>query len=83
MILASAVKYKGVVFTGVRHCEIFSDLRRLGHDGPFYESNGYLQGFIDDAGLFLNREDAKEEVIASGQTYYHHANTLTSEDLWP
>ena len=83
MIVAAAIRYKNVVYTGVRHCEIFKDLIRLGHDNfPLSESNGYYQGFIGSDGCFYDRENAKRIVKGSGQKYDPHANVLTSEDLW-
>lgn len=81
MIIAAAIKRKNVVFTGVRHCEIFKDLRRLGIEGPYHQ-RFYEQGFITDQGKFLNRENAKNHVIESGQRYEPHSFILTSEDLW-
>ena len=82
MIVASAIKYKGVFYTGVRHPEIFKDLKRLGNKPPFTKTNGYEQGFIDNHGCFFDREYAKKIVIDCGQKYDPISNTLTSEDLW-
>lgn len=81
-IIASAVRHNNIIFTGVRHCEIFSDLRKLGINGPYFESNGFAQGFIDSNGTFLYREEAEEVVKNSGQPYKALSSTLTSEDLW-
>lgn len=81
-IVASAVKYNSIVFTGVRHCEIFADIRNLGFSGPYTLGKGFIQGFIDLEGNFLSREDALKVVITSGQPYKKICSTLTSEDLW-
>lgn len=82
MIVAAAVKYKNVIYTGVRHWEIFNDLRRLGHSGPFFESCGYIQGFITNNNIFMNREEAKQDVLKCNQYCKSYSSILTSEDLW-
>ena len=82
VIMAAAIQYEGVTYTGVRHSFVFDDLRKLGFPSPYYESLGYIQGFITKDNKFVNREEAKEMVLESGQSYNPHAPVLTSEDLW-
>lgn len=78
MIIAAAIKLKsGAVLTGVRHCEIFADMRRLDIDHKNVE-----QGFIDEAGEYYSRDAAQMHVIICRQNYNPISTTLTSEDLW-
>lgn len=79
MIVASAIRYKGIVFTGVRHCEIIQDIKRLVNN---YEKKLSIQGFIDHKNIFWDRKESKEIVIKCGQKYNPISTTLTSEDLW-
>jgi len=79
MIVASAIRYKGVIFTGVRHCEIIQDIKRL---IPNYEKKLSEQGFIDDRNNYYDRGRAKKVVMDCGQKYNPISTTLTSEDLW-
>ena len=79
MIVAAAIRYKGVVFTGWRHSEIISYLVKL----PFnYDKTLSEQGFIDHRNNYYDRARAKKVVIECGQKYKQLSNTLTSEDLW-
>ena len=95
MILASAIKFKiektdkEVVLCGVRHGDIFSQLKSLG----FEPHKGYKeieQGFIDHNNNFLTREEAYKHAKEIGQLccrIVHDRETtygveLISEDLW-
>ncbi len=79
MIVAAAIRYKGVTFTGFRHADIIKDLIRL----PFnYDKTLSEQGFIDHKNNYYCRSEAKRMVIECGQEYNPISSTLTSEDLW-
>ena len=80
MIVASAIRYKGVIFTGVRHYEIIKDIHTLNNSNV--EKKLMKQGFIDHLNRFYTRSEAKEVVIKCGQKYNPISTTLTSEDLW-
>lgn len=83
MIVASVIKYKGIVLTGVRHCEIFKDIIRLFPDceKPLVAP----QGFIEEWNTFMNREEALAHAVEKGQLKSDRdtiGGCLTSEDLW-
>ena len=79
MIVAAAIRYKGVTFTGRRHSEIISYLVKL----PFnYDKTLSEQGFIDHRNNYYCRSESKRLVIECGQHYEPLSSTLTSEDLW-
>jgi len=92
MILASAIKFhieatnKNVILCGVRHSDIFKQLKSLG----FKPREGYTeleQGFIDHRGRFLLRKEAYKHAKECGQlsstTNIAKSNDeLFSEDLW-
>ena len=83
MIVASAIKHNGIVFTGVRHCEIFKDIIRLIPDVKLPISSP--QGFIDNHNNFMGREESLDYAVEKGQLKNHTdiiGGVLTSEDLW-
>jgi len=91
MIKASAVLdiNTNTVYTGVRHCEIFSDLKRLNIKPPYYHNKGFIQGFIDETNKFLTRKEALDHAMHCGQIKLKKDGScdiiggeLTSEDLW-
>lgn len=80
MITKSAIRIDGKIFTGTSHREIIYDIvtkkkAKLPLDGE--------QGFMNDRGKFLSREDAAIEALACGQiTELKYCTTrLFSEDL--
>ena len=86
MIVASAIKHNKIIFTGVRHSEIISDLVRLGYEKPI---PNHEQGFIDQIGKFMYRDEALDHAIDWKQigfkadgSYDIIGGVLTSEDLW-
>jgi len=79
MIIASAIKHEGIVFTGKRHNEIIKYLVELGYKPPIPNSE---QGFIDETGKFYYREESKEHAKKCGQINKDFGKVLTSEDLW-
>ena len=90
MIKAAAVQFnEKVVFTGVRHCEIFDDLKRLRYEPPYHENYGFIQGFLTDSNEFLSRSEALDHAVECGQIGFTESgkyniigSVLTSEDLW-
>ena len=98
MILASAIKFhieatdKDVILCGCRHGDVFMQLPALG----FKPHEGYKeieQGFIDNNGNFLTREQAFEHAKQCGQISSKIAyerdhgegvggKRMISEDLW-
>lgn len=88
MIICSAIKFyiestkEEVVLCGVRHGDIFAQLKLLG----FKPQQGYLeikQGFLTDDNVFLNRQEAFSYAKQCGQIETEkESGTLYSEDLW-
>lgn len=80
-IIASAIKYNEIIYTGRRHHNIISDMR-----------NKYLildkqairyQGFILENGNYIDRIQAAKIALGSGQIKkLNHPPNLYSEDLW-
>jgi hypothetical protein len=63
MIVASAIRQSGRIFTGTRHNECIGQMIALGYQLPIKGE----QGFVDDAGNFLTRHEAGEHAIKCGQ----------------
>jgi len=90
MIVASAIKHKGVVYTGVRHCEIFRQILRIHPDTKTpITNNKSPQGFVTDKNIFMGRDEALDHAYESGQikddgtgNFNIIGGVLTSEDLW-
>lgn len=82
-IIAAAIRWRGAVFTGVRHGEIIEQIVKLGQiteeERPI---TGEPQGFIDEFGIFRTRAIAKLMAISAGQIKADHKGELYSEDLW-
>ena len=95
MLVASAIKFKiertgkEVILCGVRHGDCFRQLEALG----FEPRKGYEeieQGFVDNYGVFRNRNQALLHAVQCGQLnadmrgQYSRGEkkTLYSEDLW-
>lgn len=82
-IVAAAIKWNGIVFTGQNHGQIMQYLVKVGqlkdirNDKVTYE----MQGFINTSGMFLSRAEARIIAISSKQIKRNHG-TLYSEDLW-
>jgi len=78
MIKESAIRKEGKIYTGRRHHNILNDAKPFG-----FLRNGE-QGFVDNEGNFLTREEAAIKAIECGQIKelkYHKAK-LFSEDLY-
>ena len=66
---------------GLRHADIFEEMFHLGIE---YDKNTYETGFMTDDYKFLNRHDAIDEAIVSGQISKDFKGfELYSEDIWP
>ena len=95
MILASAIKLhidktdEDVVLCGLRHGDIFRQLKALGFE-PHKGYKEISQGFITDKGEFLDRKRALYHAMDCGQInsirdlkYIREDKIeLFSEDLW-
>lgn len=86
MIISSAIKHNGIVYTGkrtpCRHCDIFKDSIPSHKFGELMNAE---QGFIDDQGEFLNRTQALHRAFKCNQItleQYKKLDRLHSEDLW-
>jgi hypothetical protein len=80
MIVASAIKKDGVVYTGRRHNNILCDRSR-----PFGFLRAGEQGFVTDTGEFLDRVAAAVHAFECGQLSERkviEGGRLYSEDLW-
>ena len=95
MIICSAVRLhidetdKDVVLCGVRHHDIYEQLKDLG----FEPNKGYsrvMDGFVDSGGIFRTRTESLIYAIQVGQVNANIRNEyakgtkveLFSEDLW-
>ena len=87
MMIASAIKYyidetdSEVILCGRRHGDVIKQLPILG----FKPQQGYkelAQGFVDDSGEFLTREEAYEHAVNCSQISPKDSKELFSEDLW-
>lgn len=79
-IEAAAIRFRGLVFTGLRHHECFAKaLESLG-ERPI----GCEQGFVTDRGVFLDRKEALVVAQEAGQIRHKHPPLykLMSEDMW-
>ncbi|RUP25858.1 MAG: hypothetical protein EKK51_31515 [Mycolicibacterium sp.] len=80
-IVAAAIRWKGVVFTGVRHAHIRRQITDLGHVSDDEYLDFDCEGFIDSAGTFLSRAQARPIAEAAGQAQ-PSSTLLVSEDMW-
>lgn len=80
MIKAAAIRFKGNVYTSIRHHLIIRELVGAGHNTPIIGE----QGFVDDKDNFLDREQAASHALKCGQiaSLKYSAKDLFSEDLW-
>ena len=67
-IVCAATLYSGVLLTGVRHFDpiMRTMIKRLDLDGGQYEQ---AQGFVDQYGVFCDRVEAMNIVLASNQPF--------------
>lgn len=78
-ITAAAVQIGDKVWTGTRHAYIMQAIREEWADAPRITQE--MQGFVDEAGRFLNRFQAGAVAYLAGQTKTRKQHLL-SEDLW-
>ena len=95
MVVCAAIKYyieathDSVVLCGGRHHNIINQLKFLGFE-PHQGYKEMLQGFVNEAGRFMTREEALREATRCGQlsaTTLHakeerNEQKLFSEDLY-
>lgn len=79
MIVAAAIRYEGIVLTGVRHSNIIRDIHHL-FEEP--DKTKMEQGFITHTNQFMNRYQAHDHVLECRQKCSPDVGVLTSEDLW-
>lgn len=80
MIKEAAIKFKGKIYTGKRHCDC---IMKAGKDTKTRPINGE-QGFLTTKGDFVDREEAAIIALESGQIkeLKFHKTMLYSEDLY-
>lgn len=85
MIVAAAILFEGKVYVGIhgkdRHHDVIRNIVR--ETGTKYVPN-HGNGFIDDKGTFMHREEAGQHALACGQlkSLRYNGKKLYSEDLW-
>ena len=83
MITATAIRIGDRVFTGRGHGSVGSMALDCGFVA--YDVQMAVYGFITDKDVFLDRDEAYEEALSSGQITEEdtsRSNGLFSEDLW-
>jgi hypothetical protein len=83
MIVNSAIRIlkDNKIITGKRHCDCFANAIKEGY--TYFSSESIEQGFVDETGKFLNRDEALKIAQETGQlTKPIIGGCLTSEDLW-
>ena len=63
-IKQAATLRDGIIWTGRRHCSIIHEMIDNGCKPPITQKE---QGFVDEDGKFLNREEAYHRAVACGQ----------------
>lgn len=80
-IFCSAIKYNKIVIVGKRHNDCIASLSKITNKN----CDDCEQGFIDEDGIFLTREQARERAIECDQVNPHKTWSMTklfSEDLY-
>jgi len=82
-VIAAAIKFNGVVFTGDRHGHIIKYMVQIGvlKDMKRDKILDKHQGFIDEKGEFWDRDESRRIAIVAQQVWHDHG-VLYSEDLW-
>lgn len=83
-IVAAAIQWRGKTLTlpsPARHSDI---IKKLAGMSPGYTADFDAQGFVDQAGRFMDRLEAARVAEAAGQLKrgLHVAPYLFTEDLW-
>ncbi len=80
-IVASAVIYNGVLYTGPRHHHCLVKAYNANMSGPV---RGELQGFVLEDGTYIDRLEGARIALREGQIpKLNWPPNLFSEDLWP
>ena len=78
-----AIRFRGVLYSlpaPNRHHHVIREIIRLNPDVCSVSNDE--QGFLDEGGRFLTREQAWVSASLFGQLKQEPRGTLTSEDLW-
>lgn len=79
MITQAAILYPdGEVVTAHRHYQIIATQQKFG----IATHSDCVQGFVDHAGNFYTRAEAKVIALENNQIPDNHEGELYSEDLW-
>lgn len=79
-VYISGMMVPQIILTGIRHCDCFEAAHKL---GLRYNKDEAVQGFWTDQNRFLNRYDAMDLALATGQlSAPTNLRELFSEDLW-
>jgi len=80
-IVASAIRYNGIVYTGKRHNNIIHEMvTKYLIRKPTIDNE---QGFVDENGNYLTRKEGARLALKSGQIEkLSWPPNLYSEDLW-
>lgn len=79
-IIKAAIKINQDVYTGIRHADIYEELYQLK-----IPTRNAIEGFLTDAGNFVDRYEAKKIALAANQLIVPEEETyaaLYSEDVW-
>jgi hypothetical protein len=80
-IICAAVQYKKKIVLGHNHGDILQNILKGNPDNPQYVDQA-MQGFIDNHGQFLSRQDAARVAFEAGQIKEYKENQiLLSEEL--
>jgi hypothetical protein len=77
----AAIKYKGKIYTGWRHCFIIGQICEV---EQIDKVRGEKQGFITDTGRFVDRQEGLKIAFATGQIIkkQYNKHKLFSEEVW-
>lgn len=84
-IASVAIKYEGEIYVQPRPCRHHHVIREVAKINGVGISGSEIQGFITNAGRFVNRKEALQIALAANQVLDPaniRANQLFSEDLW-
>jgi len=83
-VVCAAYRYKDLIITGARHSDKIMNniLRLLPKEVKPNGGSGWEQGFINQFGEFLNRQEAMIVVKASGQPFNAKRNGGNGKDLY-
>ena len=84
VVVCAAYRHKDLIITGARHSDkiMNSVLRLLPKEVKPQNGSGWEQGFINQFGEFLNRQEALIVAKASGQPLNMERNGGNGKDLY-